>query len=317
MNIQIPGNTKTLSVLIDGATGYIATHLIHALTKSNLDNTKVSCLVRKNANPIDMDFLRSFGANIHSANLGDGDLKLIFEGTDIAYHLIGSIAPRKGETASLLHVGQTESFIEECIKAKVKKIIMVSACGAHPEAQSEYHRTKWQAEKLVLDSPISAIILRPSLVIGRLVGHRNSKLITRLENLIREKKFVPLIAGGQNKVQPIFIQDLVEAMLAALNLEISDEIIELGGPEICTLKELVQKMMQKIKMEKTIVDLPVAVATAAATVAQLTQEIPIISQDQIKISQQDNLCTDNKLESLIKHRSTNIDTALNSYHWNL
>jgi nucleoside-diphosphate-sugar epimerase len=311
--------TQTSTVLVDGATGYIGSHLVNALTQSLGQNIKTRCLVRKNAHKTDVDYLKKSGAELFEADLADSGIDDIFSQVDIAYHLIGSIAPKKGETSTSLHVGQTEKFVQQCLKNKVKKIIMVSACGADPTAKSEYHRTKWQAERKILESGISSIILRPSLVIGKTQGMRNSKLITRLEHLIRNKKSVPLIAGGINKLQPIFIQDLIEAILAcsnpSRNPKTDETIMELGGPEIITLRELVQKMMTLLNMQRPILSLPIPVASIAAHLALLFQEIPIISPDQIKITQQDNICHNNKLESLITKNPTNVDHALNSYNW--
>jgi len=319
MNTKHPTLTQTNSILVDGATGYIGSHLIHSLTKTRNDKTNIRCLVRKNADASDVNFLETSGARIFRADLNDDGLDTVFSQVDVACHLIGSIALRKGETSTSLHIGQTERFVQQCLKARVKKIIMISACGADSKAESDYHRTKWQAERIVLDSGIPSLILRPSLVIGRISGNRNSKLIARLEYLIRNKKLVPLIAGGNNKVQPIFIQDLVEAILASFDLvgisTNNDSIAELGGPEIITLRELVQRMMAKLNIVRSVLALPLPVASLAAYLAQLTQVVPIISLDQIRIAKQDNICHNNKLELLIKRNLTNIDDALDSYQW--
>ena len=161
MNTQYPSVTQTNSVLVDGATGYIGSHLVHALAKIRDDKTKIRCLVRKNANDSDVNFLQTSGARIFRADLHDDGLDSAFSEIDIACHLIGSIAPRRGETPASLHVEQTERFVQQCLTAKVKKIIMVSACGANPRAESDYHSTKWRAERIILESGIPSHILRP------------------------------------------------------------------------------------------------------------------------------------------------------------
>ena len=92
------------------------------------------------------------------------------------------------------------------------------------------------------------------------------------------------------------------------------QLSNLGGQKF-TLRELVQRMMVKLKIERPVLSLPIPIASIAAYVAQLTQEVPIISLDQIKITKQDNVCHDNKLESLIKRSRTTVDNALNSYQW--
>jgi len=310
---------QTNSILVDGATGYIGSHLVHYLTRSIDDKQKIRCLVRTKANSSDVDFLRSSGASLFEADLNETALDNIFSQVDVACHLIGSIAPPKGESSETLHIGQTERFVQQCVRSKVKKIIMVSACGAEPNAKSDYHRTKWQAERIILESGIPSLILRPSLVIGKTQGTRNSKLIARLENLIRNKKLVPLIKGGSNKVQPIFINDLIEAISASFSINNfagpDGSIVELGGPEILSLKQLVQKIMNKIGIERPILALPLPIASIAAQIALLTQEVPVISPDQIKIALKDNICHNNGLKSLIGRNPTTLEAALDSYQW--
>lgn len=319
--MQNQTQTKINSILIDGATGYVGSHLTHTLMNSNMEKNNVRCLVRKEARKLDISVLEAFGAKVCRADLGSNDSESVFSGVEIACHLIGSIAPRRGETSAELHVGQTQHFVQQCLKNKVKKIVMVSACGADAHAQSEYHRTKWQAEQIILQSGIPSIILRPSLIIGRCAGIRNSKLLARLEELIRTKKFVPLIGGGYNKLQPIFIQDLINAILAACTLEstvAADSLImELGGPEVLTLRELADHMMTKISISKPVINLPVPVAMAIAGTAQIVQKVPIISIDQVKMSQQDNVCVNNKLNTLIGRDGTFVDKALDSYQWSI
>lgn len=178
------------NILIDGANGYIGSHLIHALKQLGRNQLNVRCLVKNDANSIEADFLQTIGGQVFRSDLGRNDnlLREAFDQVDVACHLIGSIAPRRGETSELLHIEQTKRFVECCLKAKVGKVIMVSACGAAAEAGTDYHRTKWLAEQVIKQSGLPAIILRPSLVVGKTVGQRNSKLMARLEDLIRHKR---------------------------------------------------------------------------------------------------------------------------------
>ncbi len=293
---------------------------MNALRQSVLEGLNVRCLIKQHAQDAEADFLQTIGGQVFRSDLAQDEniLEQAFAQVDIACHLIGSIAPRRGETPELLHIQQTEHFVQHCLKAKVGKVIMVSACGADAEASTDYHRTKWLAEQVIKQSGLPAIILRPSLVIGKTVGNRNSKLIARLEDLIRHKKMVPLIAGGKNKIQPLFIGDLIEAMITCIFSEEADsyenmKVLELGGSEILTLKELTGQMMKKIGIHRSFLDLPPALAIPLAGITEATQEVPILNRDQVKLAQQDNICANNKLLTLIKRNATTIDEALDSY----
>lgn len=310
--------TNIATVTVDGATGYIGSHLVQAL-KQNYPPV-VRCLVRNGTKPEYIDFLQTTGGQIVQANLEDNTQNIVeaFAQADVVCHLIGSIAPKRGDTPESVHIKQTQHFVACCQKAKVGKIIMVSACGANPKSEVAYQQTKWQAEEIIRESGIPAIILRPSLVVGKTTGLRNSKLITRLQDLIQTKQAVPLVAGGYNKVQPLFINDLIEAIIAAIFKREGATgkempIFELGGPEVITLRDLTKQLMTVMGKERSIFDLPPSVAMAVAYSSEALQGVPILSRDQVKLSQQDNLCFDNQLASLINRAPTSIKDSLNSY----
>lgn len=312
--------TKISTVIIDGATGYIGSHLVAALKKSADDDLQIRCLVRPNTKEVNIDFLRQHTNAIMQADLSDTleSLPAFFAQADIAFHLIGTIAPKHGETPESIHIDQTKRFVELCQKAQVGKIIMVSACGVDGSSEIAYLRTKWQAEQVIKESGVSAIIVRPSLIIGRQTGSRNSKLVTRLQDLIQNKNIVPLLCGGKNKLQPLFIGDLSEALIQCMfELEgacgENTPILELGGSEILTMKEFTQRLMNSMAVEKPFVDVPAAIAWAAALSSETFQNAPILSRDQVKLSQQDNICADNKLPELLKRSPMAIEEALASY----
>lgn len=311
--------TQVANVVIDGATGYIGSHLAYALTHQ-LPHLTVCCLTRKGTGQENIEFLHTTGAQILQADLDEKTdaIAKVFSQADVACHLIGSIAPKRGETPESIHIQQTERFVQHCLQAKTGKIIMVSACGADAQSDIAYQRTKWQAEQIIKESGIPAVILRPSLIIGRTTGIRNSKLIARLQDLILHKQTVPLVAGGYTKVQPLFINDLVEAIITAIFKIKGDSgtdtpIIELGGPEVLTLRELTMRLMKVMGKERSILDLPAPVAMAVAYSSEALQGIPILSRDQVKLSQQDNICSDNLLPALITRTPTTIEEALASY----
>jgi nucleoside-diphosphate-sugar epimerase len=305
-------------ILIDGATGYIGSHLAQALRQGY--PLTVRCLVRNGASQQNIDFLQAAGVKIYQANLNENSEKLaeIFSKVDVACHLIGTISPKRGESPESIHIQQTEQFITHCLRAKVSKIVMVSACGANGQSEIAYQRTKWHAEQVLKNSGIPAIILRPSLVIGKTTGLRNSKLVSRLQDLIEHKQAVPLVAGGHNKLQPLFINDLIEAIINSIfkikgGIGNDMPIFELGGSEVLTLRDLTMRLMKVMDKERSILDLPPPVALAVAYSSEVLQGVPMLSRDQVKLSLQDNLCFDNQLPALINRVPTSIEDSLSSY----
>lgn len=196
---------------------------------------------------------------------------------------------------------------------------MVTALGTKAGAKSSYHSSKWQAEEVVRASGIPALILRPSLLVGRQVGARDSKLVKRLRTMIETRNVVPVIEGGRNKLQPLFIGDLVEAIVRILKMSeqdfasVSGRALEVGGPEAISMRDIVLALMQAIKTEKSIVSLPAAAAFVLASLCEFVQEVPLVSKDQVTMSLSDNVCSENHLVTVLGVNPVPLHEALASY----
>ncbi len=306
------------AIVVDGATGYLGSHLVAALAASGAE---IRCLVHKGAKAEDINVLKNLGAKVVVGELIGNDTSTgeAFKDATVAVHLIGSIAPKRGLSHELLHVAMTRAFVEKVKAGGVKSALMVTALGTRADAPSSYHSSKWLAERELLESGLLSTILRPSLLIGRQVGRRNSKLVERLIKVISEKKAVPLVNGGVNKLQPLFIGDMAMAAVASIDRlssgkgEAVNTPLELGGAEVLPMHELVKQLMAVLGVEKPIVTLPYPIAMAAASVCQLFQDVPVISCDQVKLSMRDNICTDNRIEELLSAKPVPLSTALQVY----
>lgn len=300
-------------ILVDGATGYLGSHLTQRLLG---EGRSVRCLVRKGARSEDVDVLRKMGAEIVEGSLTDANAVEFFRGAEYAVHLIGSIAPKKNESFVDLHQSLTRRFVECAKQALCKKIILVTALGTAKDAPSKYHKTKWLAEEEFRASGLPFTILRPSLLIGRTIGARNSKLVSRLTELIQNKSMIPLVNGGLNKIQPIFIKDCVEAISKCISSEFDGETIELGGSTVLSMKRFVEELQRIVGKKKPVVNLHPQAGKLLAAVMELVQEVPTLSSDQVVLSMNDNICHANGLVTVIDREGSTLETALETYRHN-
>lgn len=301
-------------VVVDGASGYVGSHLVHKLCRSAQD---VRCIVHPGAKRADIDFLKSCGAAVYQTALDEGQeqFRQAMSGAKTAVHLIGSIAPKAGERLEDLHGGQTQQLIKACKSLSVPKIVMVTALGCSADSQSHYHQSKWQAEELLRRSALNYVILRPSLIVGRLCGNRDSKLIARYRKLAQERKAVPLINGGGNLLQPVFIGDLVEALTLSITGNIADgQVLEIGGPDQLSMKRIIASLMESLSLNKPIKAVPAQLVQAAAFVLELIQPVPLVTKDQVIMSMSDNVCSNNALQTVFEIKGTPLTEALSSYN---
>ncbi len=306
------------TVLVDGANGYIGTHVVYALCKSGFS---VRALIRESAAGDAAGLLTAFGAKVIQgsiqASLDSNSIQEAFDGVDIVVHLIGSIAPKKGETLEQLHGGITQNLVRICQKSGVKKIVMVTALGTADGAASVYHRTKRLAEKAIESSGIDFIILRPSLVVGHLIGRRDSKLVKRYRDMINSgKKAVPLIGGGKNKLQPVYVQDLANAIVECVGADhakLSKCHLEIAGDEVVTMRTLIEMLMQVEGKDLKVIDVPPAAMRVVAMMLEKLMDVPLVSIDQVTMSSHDNLAKTNDLKETLKIKPTPLNDALASY----
>jgi len=308
-------SAEPITVLVDGATGYLGSHLAAALCRR--EGFRVRCLVREKAHPADVAFLESLPVEVVRADISlrpesAARLEAVFDGVGAIVHLIGSIAPGRHQSFEALHQGITNAMINYARQYAIPKMVLVTACGTRADSPSAYHRTKWLAEEALRGSGLSHAILRPSLIVGRQVGNRDSKLVKRLLELIRTRPAVPLVEGGAAKVQPVFIADLVDAIIACLD-EGRQGTFEIGGGETIAMRDLVVRLGALLEIKTRVVRLAGPVAMLVAQAMEVFQEVPTLSKDQVILSLADNICQTNSLADLIGREPTPLADALSTY----
>ncbi len=132
-------------ITVDGATGYLGTHLTHKLLSSGFN---VNCLVHPGASRSDMELLSDMGAEVFIGTLNQEDcmspaVGKAFTGAIAAVHLIGSVAPKKGQSVEEMHAGQTHWFMEQVRRGRVPRAVVVTTLGTDEEARTGYQRSKW------------------------------------------------------------------------------------------------------------------------------------------------------------------------------
>src|SRR5579862_6651074 len=218
-----------MKVLVTGATGFVGSHTVDALLEQDHE---VKCLVRKaptGAND------RPRAEYVTGVDVGDlGTLKPEhFEGVDVVIHLVGIIREKGRQTFQRIHVQGTRNLLQVAKHARFKgRFIYMSAIGSSPHAPAEYSRTKATAEEAVKTSGFSYTILRPSIILGK-----DGEFVAEMRALVLygglpipiPSLVVPVPGSGENKFQPIYVNDLMTCVIKSLDSDATkDLIIEVG-----------------------------------------------------------------------------------------
>jgi uncharacterized protein YbjT (DUF2867 family) len=163
-------------------------------------------------------------------------LDAALHGASAVIHLAGILFESPNSTYEQANVASTRSVVEAAKRCAVQKIVLVSAGGADQTSSNRYYRTKGQAETLVCASGLNYTVLRVPLLLGP--GTAGSAALQRNVSGKRAK----LIGGGRNFQQPLYVDDLARAALAATKPTVANNLIlELVGPVSLPERELVER----------------------------------------------------------------------------
>ena len=178
-------------------------------------------------------------------------------------HLTGIVDESGAETFERVNVGGTENVLREAESAGVKRFVYVSSLGADA-GSSPYHRSKRAAEELVRGFSGEWIIMRPGNVFGP-----GDEQISQLLRMVRTMPAVPVIGSGEQRFQPIWHEDLAEALAASVERHDLDRgIFELAGADRTSQNDLMRRMSRITGREVSRVPIPELIANVGLRLAE-------------------------------------------------
>jgi uncharacterized protein YbjT (DUF2867 family) len=272
-------------VTVFGGSGFVGRHAVEALAR---DGWRVRAAVRR---PDLAGHLQPMGdvGQIHpvQANLRFPDsVRRAVEGAEAVVNLVGILAKSGAQTFRAVHVAGARAVAKAAREAGAKTLVHVSAIGADKKARASYARTKAAGEAAVLKEFRDSVIVRPSLVFGP-----EDKLFNRFAAMARFSPFLPLLGGGKTKFQPVCVGDVAAAIAAACaGRALPGTIYELGGPEVITFRELLDKTLAWSGRKRLYLRIPFLLAKLGALLTvPLPNSMRPLTVDQIRMLQRDNV----------------------------
>ena len=273
------------NVVVIGGTGFIGCHLLARLAADGV-GTLVPARHYETAKQLTtLPYLDLEVANIHD----DATLRRLLAGRDAVINLVGVLHGGHGDPYGPvfrhLHVELPRRIARTCAELGVPRYLHMSALGASHTGASMYQRSKADGELAALSEPsVAATIFRPSIVFGP-----GDHLLTVFANLQRRLPVLPL-ACAQARFQPVYVEDVAAAFALALRDQHLDHAtIELGGPQVYTLAELVHLAGRYAGHERHVLALPDWAARLEARLFELLPGDPMISRDKLDSMKVDNV----------------------------
>ncbi len=215
----------------------------------------------------------------------DEDLLSVLSPADIVINLVGILAPSSQQTFPALQAELPARIGLMAKETKCQRIVHLSALGAKLKSPSEYARTKAEGERGLLRQFPDATIMQPSIIFGA-----GDSFFNRFGQMAMFAPALPLIGGGKSLMQPVYVGDVADAVLAALLKEdAKGQIYQIGGPQIYSFADLMRFTLTCIGRRRLLVPVPFSVVSLPAAIFGLLPNPPL-TLDQLKLLKVDNVC---------------------------
>ncbi len=282
-------------VTVFGGSGFIGRHIVRALAR---DGWRIRVATRRPDLAFHLQPLGKVG-QVHAvqANVRYPDsLAAALHGAEAAINLVGILAETGKQNFDSVQA-QGAGAVATAVKAAgIENFIHVSAIGADASSASAYARSKAAGEAAVLSALPQANILRPSVVFGP-----EDQFFNRFASMARILPALPLIGGGETKLQPVYVGDIAETVARLIGGQgKAGAVYELGGPAVRSMREIMGYVLSVTQRRRPLVPLSFGLASTIGGVSELANKLLLglvpdefsLTRDQVELLKRDNVVSD-------------------------
>jgi NADH dehydrogenase len=256
-------------VVVDGADGFLGRAVAKALVASGIPVRGI--VVDPGAKVPD-------GVDVAVAPLGDKDaIRTAVEGARavVAARKLLEERPSEGITFKAVHAERTGQLLGAAVAAEAERFLYIGIAGLKDESQGILAEAELAAEALLKGEKISAVSLRPSLVVGPGDGH-----VSRMAAKARSGSPVMVFVGqGWARSAPMTAADFGEcAARLLLGDDFPTEPLSIGGPELLTVMEIQDRLLGMRDLNKLKVHVPESIARLGAKLIEKTSSQPSVTR---------------------------------------
>ncbi len=180
-------------IFVTGATGYTGRFVVEALCAGQFD---VRCLVRKTSQ---VAFLERLGLSLIT-----GDLTQPVAWMDALQGVDAVI--------SVAHLRYAPMVIDACQKMGIRRVVFFSSTWLFSRLKTSEVTEIVAGEQAVMASGLDYTLLRPTMI----YGPGDDRNISFLRKFLTRFSVMPILGGGHNLVQPVYVADVAQAVVGAL-----------------------------------------------------------------------------------------------------
>lgn len=231
------------------------------------------------------------------------------EGCSVVVHVAGIITENPPDvTFQNVNVEGTRNILREAERARTGRFIYLSSLGAD-RGKSAYHRSKLDGERIVQNFRGGWIILRPGNVYGP-----GDEVVSLLLQMVRTMPAIPVIDGGDDRFQPVWVDDLAKVIGGALErTDLHGRILEIAGEDQTSTSDLLERFATLTQRNPARITLPGILASAGAAVADMVGLSLPLNESQLTMLREGNVIRTpggNALTTVFKVTPTTLEEGL-------
>jgi NADH dehydrogenase len=295
------------SLFVTGASGFIGRQLLARLNPQRYDH--IYCLTR-NASANRKAVQQQNNISWVEGSLFDSDrYEHCLDSITVVVHLAAATGKAPAAQYFSVNCDGTRHLVARCRERQVKNFLYVSSIAANYRDKSHYYyaQSKLEAEEIVKRSGLNYAIVRPTIVLGK--ESPGWKALSRLARL----RWVPVFGDGTARIQPIDVDDLIEAMISIIDeQDFHNESFGLGGPDVLSIEDFLKKVHRLYcENEPSVVHLPYELSKRMVAYGEtlLPSMLPL-NAGQLSALVQDGTIAPNRLYEKQRPYMKDIDTVL-------
>lgn len=279
-----------MKVLVTGGTGVVGEAVVTKLAECG----HTVRLLSRNA----QEDVRQWEKNVEAwpASVSEPDrIRGSANDCDVVLHVAGIVAESPPDaTFESVNIAGTANMVTEAERAGVRRFIYISSLGAD-KGESEYHKSKRVAEEHVARFSGDWLVLRPANVYGP-----GDEVVSLLLKMVRTLPVIPVINGGDDEFQPMWVGDLALAITSAVErTDLNGRTLELAGDDITTTNDLLQRFTKLTGRDPIRLPVPGFLASAGSALAEkLGIHLPV-NAGQITMLREGNIIADTGDNALV------------------
>lgn len=291
-------------VCVLGGSGFVGSAIVQKLSTAGYD---VKVLTRRRESSKHLILLPNVQV-VECDIFNDTALAGQIHGQDAVINLVGILHESSQASFQKIHAELPNRIADICCKQGVKRLLHMSALKASAGAKSAYLRSKAAGEAAVLahSGELNVTVFRPSVIFGR-----GDQFLSLFASVV---KLLPVIAVAKPlaRFQPIWVEDVAHVFVAALeNVSTYGRSIDLGGPQVYTLQELISFVAFLLGKKRRIVPLN---DTLSYYQAYVMEKLPVklMTRDNLFSMEVDSVC-DQPVQELFGVPTTSLEAIAPEY----